>query len=95
MLTAFISYENIEGVDWDGGRDYDQFPHIYCHFNLKGWPYEKLAYSDRRTLDEIVYFIPIANYKDVQKQSRRHARRVFLRQIGRQLGLGRDVSMGS
>jgi hypothetical protein len=70
MVTGYIPYENIESVDWDGDRYYS-YPHVYCYFNYKGEPYERVAFCQQRTLDEYVYFTDIEDYKKVLKRSKK------------------------
>jgi hypothetical protein len=36
-------FENIQAVDFDGDQYYN-LPHIYCHFTIKGQPYESVDY---------------------------------------------------
>ena len=51
------------GVLWD---KYYYFPHIYCHFDFKGEPYERLWFCEK--IDEPhghPYFKHLADYKDV------------------------------
>jgi hypothetical protein len=56
VLTGFIPYENIEMIDWDGD-DYYPYPHIYCYFDLKSKPYERLAYCEKGTINEHIYLL--------------------------------------
>jgi hypothetical protein len=46
MRTGFIPYENVESVDWTGDQYYP-YPHIYCYFDVKGMPYERIGFADR------------------------------------------------
>jgi hypothetical protein len=70
MLTGFIPYENVESVDWEGDSYYG-YPHIYCYFNFKREPYERIAFCEQRRLDEHVYFTDVADYKSVLKRSKK------------------------
>jgi hypothetical protein len=79
MLTGYIPYENIESVDWEGDRYYS-YPHVYCYFNYKGEPYERLAYCEQRTLNECVYFTEVEDYKKVLKRSKK---KLWQRVLGR------------
>jgi hypothetical protein len=71
MLTGFIPYENIEMIDWDGDQYYS-YPHIYCYFDFKGEPYERLAYCRKGTLDEhIIFYTEVAEYHSVLKRTKK------------------------
>jgi len=70
MLTGYIPYENVESVDWDGDQYYD-YPHIYCYFDYKGQPYERMAYCKQRQLDDHIYFTEVADYEMVRKLSKK------------------------
>jgi hypothetical protein len=39
--------------------------------DYKGEPYERIAFCEQRQLDEHVYFIDVADYKNVMKRSRK------------------------
>lgn len=47
ILAGKIPFENIESVDFDGDEFYN-YPHIYCHFCIKGQPYESIDYYEER-----------------------------------------------
>jgi hypothetical protein len=70
MVTGYIPYENVESVDWEGDRYYN-YPQIYCYFNYKGEPYERMAFCEQRELDGYVYFTDVADYKSVLKRSKK------------------------
>src|SRR5262249_32120801 len=70
MLTGYIPYENVESVDWEGDKYYS-YPHIYCYFDFKGVPYERMGFCDRRELHGHEYFTEIADYNAVRKLSRK------------------------
>ena len=44
VLLGSVPYEYVDSVDWEGDEFY-QYPHIYCHFNHKGEPYEHLGFA--------------------------------------------------
>jgi hypothetical protein len=48
-LVGYIPYESIVSVNWDGDEYYGH-PHIFCHFEYAGQPYERLAFCERREL---------------------------------------------
>lgn len=79
-LVGFVPYENIEMIDWDGD-DYYQFPHIYCYFDFKGQPCERLAFCERRNLDEHVYYTEIVEYQAVRKLTKKLKGRAFLKRV--------------
>jgi len=71
ILIGYIKYENIEAIDWDGDEYYSN-PHFFCHFvKRRREPYEKLAYCDKRDLDDIVYYSELADYQDVKKNTKK------------------------
>lgn len=45
ILLGQVPYEAIESVNFDGDHYYNK-PHIYCHFDYKGQPYERLYYGE-------------------------------------------------
>lgn len=49
-LVGAIPYELIESVNWDGD-DYYNKPHIFCHFDYKGEPYEEVFYATEGRLE--------------------------------------------
>jgi hypothetical protein len=70
MMTGFIPYENIEDVDWNGDSYY-AYPHIYCYFDHKKEPYERIAFCEQRRLNGHVYFSELVDYKSVLKRSKK------------------------
>jgi hypothetical protein len=71
LLTGFIPYECIESVDWDGD-DYYSFPHIYCYFDYKGEPYERVMFCKRGELDGWPYYAEVVDWKSVKKVSKKY-----------------------
>jgi len=65
ILMGDVPYDSIEAVNMDGDKYY-YFPHIYCHFDFNGEPYERLWFCEK--IDEPhghPYFKHIADYKNV------------------------------
>jgi hypothetical protein len=81
MLTGFIPYENIETVDWIGDQYYSE-PHIYCYFDFKGQPYERLGYCEKRNLDEFIYYTEIVGDELVRKHTKKLKGRAWMREHG-------------
>lgn len=50
ILLGQVPYEAIESVNFDGDQYYSK-PHIYCHFDYRGQPYERLYYGEEFKLD--------------------------------------------
>ncbi|MEX1059422.1 MAG: hypothetical protein WED13_00205 [Methyloceanibacter sp.] len=70
-LVGYIPYEFVESVNWDGD-EYYQYPHIFCYFEgEKKQPYDRLGFSEPRQLNGHEYFTEIADYKEVEKLSKR------------------------
>ena len=68
-LMADVPYDSIEAANMKGDRFY-YFPHIYCHFDFNGEPYERLWFAER--IDQPhghPYFRPLADYADVEKNN--------------------------
>ncbi|MEQ8270802.1 hypothetical protein [Algiphilus sp.] len=68
-LMADVPYDSIEAVNIDGDRHY-YFPHIYCHFDFKGQPYERLWFAEK--IDQPhghPYFRHIADHADVEAKN--------------------------
>jgi len=64
-LMGDVPYDSIEAVNMDGDKYY-YFPHIFCHFDFSGEPYERLWFCEK--IDQPnghPYFKHIADYKDV------------------------------
>jgi hypothetical protein len=50
MLLGEVPYEAIESVNFDGDHYYNK-PHLFCHFEHAGQPYERLLYGEEFQLD--------------------------------------------
>lgn len=64
-LMGNVPYDSIAAVNMDGDPYYS-FPHIYCHFDFNGDPYERLWFSEK--IDQPhghPYFKDLGSYKDV------------------------------
>ena len=71
FLIGEIAYESIVAVNWDGDEFY-YFPHIYCHFNHNGEPYERLIYCKEIDMgDGIKHYSEVAEYETVKLNSQR------------------------
>lgn len=71
ILIGYIPFESIETVNWDGDEFYG-YPHIYCYFNAKHKePYERLAYCEKKELDDFPYYVEIADHDNVNKLSKK------------------------
>jgi hypothetical protein len=71
ILAGKIPYESIEHVDSDGD-EYYYYPHIYCHFENKGEPYEGVDfYVESQNLGGRKFYSHIADYKTVRRISRK------------------------
>ncbi|MDL2409164.1 hypothetical protein PY650_26715 [Rhizobium calliandrae] len=64
MLLGAVPYEGIESFNSNGDEYYNK-PHLYCHFDFRGEPYERLFYGEQKQLDERhpYYYAEIAEYK--------------------------------
>lgn len=64
MLLGAVPYEMIESFNPDGDEYYNK-PHLYCHFDFGGEPYEKLFYGEQNQLREDFpfYYTEIEGYK--------------------------------
>lgn len=52
------------------GDEYYSFPHIYCHFDFNGQPYEHMWFAQRKqTTETHPYFEKIADYDDVVRNN--------------------------
>lgn len=65
-----IPFENIEEVDFEGDEYYG-YPHIYCHFSIKGQPYEKIAFYTEGQLfpDSLPFYSEVIDVESVRKES--------------------------
>lgn len=65
-LIGKIPYESIEAVNFDGD-EYYYCPHIYCHYDHNGEPYEELLFCEEIDMDHgHPYFKEIASYESVR-----------------------------
>ena len=67
-----IPYYLIESVDFDGDEYYG-FPHIYCHFLLKGEPYESVQFYEEKQIEPRFkpHYVKIGEYAEIRKESLR------------------------
>lgn len=64
-LIGDIPYDSIVEVNMDGDPYY-HFPHIYCHFDFNGEPYERLWFCiEHEQPHGQPYYEHLADYKDV------------------------------
>ncbi len=70
ILAGRIPYHQIQSVDFDGDEYYG-FPHIFCHFSLKGEPYESVEFYEQRQLENFdkPYFVQIGEYQSIRRES--------------------------
>lgn len=69
LLVANVPYDSIAEVNLDGDEYYN-FPHIYCHFDFNGQPYESMWFAERKQITEThPYFEKIADYDDVVRNN--------------------------
>ncbi|MGF6860438.1 hypothetical protein ABIE69_000998 [Rhodobacteraceae bacterium MBR-64] len=70
ILAGRIPYHLIQSVDFEGDEYYG-FPHIFCHFSMKGEPYESVEFHENRQIEDFSkpYFVQIGEYKKVRKES--------------------------
>jgi hypothetical protein len=69
FLIGEIPYDSIVTVNWDGD-DYYSSPHIYCHFNQNGEPYEKLVFCEKTDMGNgHYYYKEISDYETVKTNS--------------------------
>lgn len=60
MLIGEVPYESIESVNFDGD-DYYNKPHIFCHFDHAGEPYERLFFGEEFRLPNN----PLYHYREI------------------------------
>jgi hypothetical protein len=72
LMISSIPYEYIENVDWDGDEFYG-FPHIYCFFGRKKWPYGRTAFYTEKTNfpGGLPFYTEIAPYDAVHRLSKK------------------------
>lgn len=70
IQLGLIPFENIEDVDFEGDEYYG-YPHIYCHFSIKGQPYEKVAFYTQGQLfpDSLPYYTELVDVESVRNES--------------------------
>jgi hypothetical protein len=69
LLMVNVPYDSIAEVNIDGDEYYN-FPHIYCHFDFGGEPYERKWFAIRHDQPHgHPYFEKIAEYGDVEKNN--------------------------
>lgn len=69
FLIGGIPFDSIVAVNWEGD-EYYYFPHIYCHFNHGGEPYERLIFCEEVDMGNgYTYHKEIAEYEEIQKIS--------------------------
>ena len=69
LLVANVRYDSIAEVNLDGDEYYN-FPHIYCHFDFNGQPYERMWFAEQKQITEThPYFEKIADYDDVVRNN--------------------------
>lgn len=77
ILAGKIPFENIESVDFDGD-EYYYYPHIYCHFSIRGEPYESVDYyEERQNPGGRPYYVHIVNRDEVIARSPNLRKRTF------------------
>nr|WP_321251752.1 hypothetical protein [uncultured Ruegeria sp.] len=70
MLLGEVPYECIESVNFDGDDFYNK-PHIYCHFDFQGEPYERLFYGEQFQLNAGLRY----HYRELAEYDRNPSRR--------------------
>lgn len=69
FLVGEIPFDSIVTVNWDGD-EYYYFPHIYCHFNHEGEPYDRLILCEKIDMGHgHTYYKEIAEYGEIRKVS--------------------------
>lgn len=66
ILLGEVPYESIESVNWDGDAYYNK-PHLFCHFEHRGEPYERLFYAtenqlEHSTMKHRTFYTEVAQY---------------------------------
>lgn len=67
ILVGAVPFDSIESVNWDGD-DYYNKPHLFCHFEHKGQPYERMFYATENRLEHPsikhpAFYTEIAKYE--------------------------------
>jgi hypothetical protein len=69
FLIGEIPFDSIVAVNWEGD-EYYYFPHIYCHFDHGGEPYDRLIFCEEVDMGHgHTYFKEIAEHAEIQKNS--------------------------
>lgn len=69
LLVANVPYDSIAEINMDGDEHY-AFPHIYCHFDFDGQPYERMWFAEQKQITEThPYFEKIADYDEVVRNN--------------------------
>lgn len=68
MLIGEVPYEAIESVNFDGDEYYNK-PHIFCHFDYKGEPYDRKFYGEQFVLGKGLpyHYREVDEYKSPSK----------------------------
>ncbi len=70
FLIGEVPYDSIISVNWSGD-EYYYSPHIYCHFDHNGEPYERLIYCVEVDMGHgHTYYKEIAELKEIEALSR-------------------------
>ena len=69
-LIGFIPYELISSVVIEGD-EYSPFPIIFCHFDIKGLPYERQIYCLEQKSPHSLYFDELATADEVKLASQK------------------------
>lgn len=68
-LLGNIPYDSIASVNLDGD-EYYSFPHIYCHFEFDGQPYQRLWFGRKVEINPGVwYYEHVADYDAVARNN--------------------------
>jgi hypothetical protein len=70
FLIGEIPFDSIVTVNWEGDEYYN-FPHIYCHFDHEGEPYERVILCEKVDMGHgHTYYKEIAEYDEIRKESK-------------------------
>lgn len=75
-LISYLPYEQIVHVDIDGD-EYYLYPHLFCHFDIKGTPYEKSEYCLMKGTAPNFFFEKVATAGEVKRASLKAGTRPF------------------
>ena len=71
LLIGSIPFESIDNVDWDGDEFY-HYPHIYCFFSYRKWPYQHVGYYTETTPSYgLPFYTEVATYESVRRLSKK------------------------